>query len=537
MVAFFFLSCLINSALSILLGVFVLWKANNKLNRLWALTCFSIALWSLGIAMMVHSHNMYEALFWQNFFLYPSATFIPVFYLHFVCLVTEKKSPLVISSSYFIAIVLAIISLSGKLSTVLPKSPFNYYTEPLLPFHYFTIFFFTLVILSHYFLWQRIKASEIDFRPQLKLLFGGTLLGFIGGSTSFFMTYNIRILPYGVCGGMIYVFVVYYAISRYNLLNIQIFIRRTVIYTVLTVAVTVLYGIVISTLTRLSGGKGLFSSIGAAAVITLAFLPILRRVQRFVDRYFFKNTLDENLLQEMTRGIAHEIRRPLANIAWPAEMTLVDIQDIQNGKIPFEEAAPKIRERLEYMIAQSKEASHRIESIRAVVNPAREKVQDVNLAQLVRESLVLEKDRLDGIDLEVNVPDDLVINARPKQLEIVFVNLIRNAAQAMNSRIEGQATTGPGSEPADKTPAPRASALIIRAWGDSHHAMISFKDNGPGVPSDVMRRMFDPYFTTKGAKGMGVGLFLVNKIIKTHDGSVDVKTSEAGAEFIIRLPK
>jgi len=65
-----------------------------------------------------------------------------------------------------------------------------------------------------------------------------------------------------------------------------------------------------------------------------------------------------------------------------------------------------------------------------------------------------------------------------------------------------------------------------------------FKDNGPGLESDVQERIFEPFFTTKGKKGTGLGLSLVKNIIEAHSGTITVESAPGkGIRFIIQLPK
>jgi len=114
------------------------------------------------------------------------------------------------------------------------------------------------------------------------------------------------------------------------------------------------------------------------------------------------------------------------------------------------------------------------------------------------------------------------IQGDAKQLEIVFVNLIKNAAEAM----------------ALHSTAGLARELWLRGHEDANYVVASIKDSGPGIKRTDIGHLFEAYFTTKGSTGTGMGLFLSRQVIKAHGGSIDVKTEEGkGTEFIIRLPK
>jgi signal transduction histidine kinase len=114
------------------------------------------------------------------------------------------------------------------------------------------------------------------------------------------------------------------------------------------------------------------------------------------------------------------------------------------------------------------------------------------------------------------------IRGDAKQLEIVFVNLIKNAAEAMATH--------------------RSAGLARELWLKGHEEpnwiVVSVKDSGPGIRKTDVGHLFEAYFTTKGSTGTGMGLFLTRQVIKAHGGQIDVKSEEGqGTEFVIRLPK
>jgi len=104
------------------------------------------------------------------------------------------------------------------------------------------------------------------------------------------------------------------------------------------------------------------------------------------------------------------------------------------------------------------------------------------------------------------------------QMRQVLVNLIQNAAEAIPSARQGQ--------------------VVVRAEvaSDGRGILLSIKDNGIGIPEDVLARIFEPFFTTK-TRGTGLGLAIVTNIIRRHSGRLDVKTQhDLGTTFTIYLP-
>lgn len=108
------------------------------------------------------------------------------------------------------------------------------------------------------------------------------------------------------------------------------------------------------------------------------------------------------------------------------------------------------------------------------------------------------------------------LRARKGEIDQVFVNLISNAAQAMNGT--GRLTLATAQE---------------GDWID-----VTVADNGPGIPPSVLPKIFDPFFTTKEAgKGTGLGLSIVHKIVTKHGGTITVDSTEGrSTTFRLRFP-
>ncbi|MDD9923661.1 MAG: cache domain-containing protein [Boseongicola sp.] len=142
------------------------------------------------------------------------------------------------------------------------------------------------------------------------------------------------------------------------------------------------------------------------------------------------------------------------------------------------------------------------------------------LQQCIQESLALVQHDLESgsVELEVDVDPDLLVEAQRIQLEQAFVNLIRNAVQAL----EG-------------THHPK---IVIRAKQANGWAQITITDNGPGLGGASIDQLQEPFFSTKpSGVGMGLGLSITAEIIVSHGGELSVSDSNSGgAEFIVTLP-
>ena len=156
--------------------------------------------------------------------------------------------------------------------------------------------------------------------------------------------------------------------------------------------------------------------------------------------------------------------------------------------------------------------------------------QPVSIQKLVDEVLlVMARDpQKDGLALRVQVQPDLCIHADPIQLEQVLLNLLINARHAMSGR---------------------AGSLTIKAHNLSNESQIRVQviDTGPGIPEQLLPKIFQPFFTTKNtgstpkrgeSKGTGLGLAICKEIVEHHKGRIEVEsTIGKGTTFSIILPK
>ena len=125
-----------------------------------------------------------------------------------------------------------------------------------------------------------------------------------------------------------------------------------------------------------------------------------------------------------------------------------------------------------------------------------------------------------GVTLITDLPAEITIDGFPGELRQVFTNLITNAAEAAGAggtvtvRIRPRPTDPDPSDPLQKKPEPGAIVEII--------------DDGPGIPPDVREHLFQPFFTTKGERGTGLGLWVSQGIIRKHAGSLILTSETAG---------
>jgi signal transduction histidine kinase len=219
---------------------------------------------------------------------------------------------------------------------------------------------------------------------------------------------------------------------------------------------------------------------------------------------------------ELSASIAHEISQPLTAISAAGSAGLLWLQ----------RKAPNLREAcdaLESIVKESIQAGDVIKSVRAMFRHDPTTRTDANFNALIQEviSVAAGPIKLNDIVLETHLTDDTMprVNGDPVQLQQVILNLIMNAVEAM-SHSKGKRT--------------------LRLWTEVDHSagMVSFRvtDSGPRADPEVVKKMFQPFFTTKKS-GMGMGLTICKTIIEAHGGQLTAHPNNPhGMEFQISLP-
>jgi signal transduction histidine kinase len=215
----------------------------------------------------------------------------------------------------------------------------------------------------------------------------------------------------------------------------------------------------------------------------------------------------KNIAAQIAAEAAHEIRNPLAVIS--------------AGLFYLKEILPR-KEEVKKRIQQIERAVRKLTSyLDDLINFSRPLTLNLMLVDINRLIIqTLEEFPLDIIsnvklkkDLSKNLP---LIEADPERLKHIFVNLIKNACEAMQG--EGE--------------------LIIKSekMEDGKYIQIVFENSGPKIPELDIPKIFDPFFTTKG-KGTGLGLAVCKRIVEFHKGEIKARNKEErGTEFILKLP-
>lgn len=230
---YFTISSVINAVTSFGLCALVLFKnRKSDLTRSFSLFSFCVGFWSTNHFLAFSIQNAASALFFHRL-LMAGAIFIPTTYFHFVCVLLDiesKYKKLIIGNYIASCIFLSSVFTPLFITGVSKKLFFNYFENPGILYHPFLVMFLSLTIFSHVLLYNGFRKTKGLKSKQIQYIFIGTVIGFIGGSTSFFLVYNIPIPPIGNGLVSVYIITVAIAILRYRLMDIRLVVTNISIF-------------------------------------------------------------------------------------------------------------------------------------------------------------------------------------------------------------------------------------------------------------------------------------------------------------------
>lgn len=212
---------------------------------------------------------------------------------------------------------------------------------------------------------------------------------------------------------------------------------------------------------------------------------------------------------EMAAGIAHEIKNPLAGISAAATIIRDDMP-----------AGDPRAEILSEVIQQVQRLDKTVNDLLFFGKPSLPELACVDMNSILNKTVKFASQHRGVMHIEKKLylaPDLPPVYADDKQMQQVFLNIILNAFQAMADRGTLTVTTS-------RTPCQEREFVRIEV-----------ADTGPGIPPQILEKIFSPFFTTK-AQGTGLGLPICSKLIHLHNGEIHVVSNDQGTVFTVELP-
>ncbi len=258
--------------------------------------------------------------------------------------------------------------------------------------------------------------------------------------------------------------------------------------------------------------------IGSALVIMILLFVgltlIVKRADKIIEnRAREKRQLEEQLhraehlatLGEMVAAVSHEIRNPLGIIRSTAEML--------KKRVPENNTHAQL---LEIIVDEANRLNRVLTEFLEFARPQPPRFTSCNITEVLDKVLSYLRPEFDrhNIELIKQHQDSLVIHADPDLLYRAFLNILINAIQAM----------------------PEGGKLIVNNQFDKENKQVSieFFDSGHGIPEDIRKKVFNPFFTTK-EKGSGLGLSIVKNIVENHGGEIKIESKQGEGTKVIFL--
>jgi PAS domain S-box-containing protein len=217
-----------------------------------------------------------------------------------------------------------------------------------------------------------------------------------------------------------------------------------------------------------------------------------------------------NAIGLIAHGVAHDFNNVLGSILGRAQLLKGQLRD---------PALVKHAEIIEKAALDGAETVRRIQEI-----GRQDRIDDfvaVDAAGIVGDVLELTRPRWlgRGIDVTAAAGADIAVAGNPSELREVLINLVHNAVDAM----------------------PDGGTIELSASVEQDRVKLRVRDSGSGIPADILGRIFDPYFTTKGERGTGLGLSVSQSIVRRHGGELQVTSQTSGPQrgttFVLDLPR
>lgn len=217
-------------------------------------------------------------------------------------------------------------------------------------------------------------------------------------------------------------------------------------------------------------------------------------------------------LGTMISGVAHQLNNPLSNISTSSQILH---EEIDEADIRYK------RELLRQIDEQVDRAKSMVHSLLEYSRKKEFKSKELTLSILVDETIrLIQGDIPSNVEVKARIPDTICITMDKQRMEQAFLNIIKNAIDAIPDESEGR--------------------IVITAEEDigNRIAEIRIEDTGIGIEPENLKRIFEPFFTTKDdEEGSGLGLFVAREIIEEHGGFIEVKSTPGqGTAFLIKLP-
>lgn len=326
---------LIASLGNLFLGGLVLGKKpNNRLYQIWALFSLCLAIWSFGFFMVyANPASKSAALMWNKFYSV-GMVMIPIVYFHYVLILTKTKSRILWSichAGYLLSVLIVVTVPTVLFNKDVTLLYWGYSPVRGITGRFYDILYPIIISVGALQLFRGLKTTFGHRRAQIKYAILASCVGFGLGITNFLPLYGVKMYPIGHIGNFVANMLVAYSIMKYSFMDINVFIRKSAVYTVLTGMVTAAYIGVVFIVQRVFQGMTGYTSvlpvIAMALVIAITIEPMRRNVQLIVDKTFFRKQYEyQKVIRKNSDG--------LRSLITPAEISAFLMKTVEETLHP-----------------------------------------------------------------------------------------------------------------------------------------------------------------------------------------------------------
>jgi len=517
-----------------ILGVVTFLKnRSTPLHKSFSLVCIFLVFWPTSLLFTLNMQDS-ETIVRIAKIGHLTCTFGPAMFFDFIIKLLNKKNRWLIGLRN-IALIYAVVTIPVVLGTSLyfneqvKMYSWGLYTVPGPLLHLDFALGMVVFVVGYALLFSSWPEQRRILSPQEYNRFryiAAAVFVFPLAMVDYLPKYGVPIPPIGSYFLLAFFIIVSCAIYKHQILDISIVIRKTVIYSTLVALVTAIYFSLVFTVERIFQGAvgydSLAISLAVGFVVALGFIPLRNFVQSAIDRIFFKKTqialaeendrLREELVHSekmkaiatLSAGLAHEIKNPLTSIKTFTESVRLKGSD------------PVFQEKFERIVGGEVERiQHTVQRLLEFAKPQPPNFEKTDINNLVDETVDLLNNQLveRHVHLDRDYCDSSIIEVDSKQLKQVFLNLFLNSLDAVHEQAK----------------------ISIETKRMAQGLRIVFSDNGCGIKHKHLDHIFDPFYSTKKT-GNGLGLAVVESIIKQHGGTIDISSKEGkGTQVSIEL--
>ncbi len=525
---------LIGAILFAALGLFVfLNKPRTKEKIIFSVLCFQTLFWEL---VWFNSFFVHDDVFLTYLVKIVYLTIVPLpftFYYFIVSYLRQKMEYKYVVAFYVFALMLmALIFPTTLFVKEVQHFDWGNFSQAGPLYILFMIGAFISMIRGLLILWRALHDAKDNPAAQNQIRY--LLLGFglyFFCTLDFFQVYGAKWFPVGTFFFILSFLVIAYAISKHQLLDVRIVIKKTLFYSAMTVTVSLIYlslVLILHTFFIKSGKESSPFLVNFAGILFVAitFKPLEIALHKLMERRFFKGTISEiaeqkeKLETELERrerlksvgilaaGMAHEIKNPITAIKTFAEY------------LPKKYEDPDFREKFCKIILQESGRIERIVKDLLMFSKPSEPNKTLFDVQALLQSTVdlLTVDMLKS-KITPRIECDPAAGqayADLSQIKQVILNLLTNAVDAMKEK---------GGE------------LTVRTAISGAFIEISIEDQGCGIATEKIPHLFDPFYTDK-ENGTGLGLSVTHSLIEKNEGRIEVQSKLGkGTKFTVWLKR